>query len=160
MSIEKRGSGWRVRYREGNRNRSKTFDRKRDAEAFEDEVRRRRRLGTLADLDAGREVVADFAEEWWRVYARPNLAASTRRRYAEVWDAHLLPRVGSDELRQVSPALVEELRAELETAGVGAPTVRKALFLLQGIFARAWCAGSCRKTRFSPCASRAKARAR
>jgi integrase len=137
VSVERRGSGWRVRYREGERNRSKTFDRKTEAQAFEDEVRRRRRLGTLAELDAGREPVADFAEEWWRVYAKPNLAVSTRRRYAEVWDAHLLPRVGDYELRQVTPALVEELRAELESAGVGAPTVRKALFLLQGIFARA-----------------------
>ena len=137
MSVERverqGGAVWRVRWREGGHNRSRVIGRKRDAEAFDAEVRRRRRTGELTMLDAGRETLADFAEEWWRVYAEPNLAVSTRRRYAEVWDLHVLPRVGGYPLRDVTPELADNLRADLDAVGVGAATARKALFLLQGI---------------------------
>ena len=68
---------WEVRYREGGRHRSRVFDRKSDAEDFQAEVRRRKRLGTLAQLHAGDELLADFAVEWWRVHAKPNLEPST-----------------------------------------------------------------------------------
>ena len=137
MSVERverqGGAVWRVRWREGGRNRSKVLGRKRDAEAFDAEARWRRRTGELTTLEAGRETLADFAEEWWRLYAEPNLAVSTRRRYAEVWDLHILPRIGGYPLRDVTPELVDNLRVDLDSAGVGAATTRKALFLLQGI---------------------------
>jgi hypothetical protein len=43
MSIHRtKASKWEVRYREGRRNRSKTFDLKEDARAFEAEARVRR----------------------------------------------------------------------------------------------------------------------
>ena len=49
MAIEKTAGGrWKVRYRSGGRGstaRAKTFDRKADAELFENEVRRRKALG-------------------------------------------------------------------------------------------------------------------
>ena len=137
MSVErverKSGVVWRVRWREGRRNRSRVLGRKRDAELFDAELRRRQRTGELATLDGGRETLADFAEEWWRVHAVPDLAASTRRRYAEVWDRHVLPCLDGYRLREVTPAVVDNFRVELTTAGVGAATVRKALFLLQGV---------------------------
>jgi hypothetical protein len=44
---------WRVRWRQGGRNRSKVLGRKRDAEAFDAELVRRKRTGELAQLDAG-----------------------------------------------------------------------------------------------------------
>ena len=136
MSIERverqRGVVWRVRWREGGRERSKVLGRKRDAEAFDAEVRRRRRTGEIA-IDAGKQTLADFAEEWWRVHAEPNLAPSTRRRYAEVWDLHVLPRIGGYRLRDVTPELVDNLGADLAAADVGAATARKSLFMLQGV---------------------------
>jgi hypothetical protein len=42
-------------------------------------------------MDAGRETVAEFAREWWRVHAVPILAPRTRTTYAIVFDNHLLP---------------------------------------------------------------------
>ena len=128
---------WSVRWREGDRNRSRDFDRKRDAEAFDAEVRRRRRLGDLDLLDAGRETLADFAREWWKVYAEPNLAAKTLRMYADLWDRHVLPRLGSLELRRITPEVVENFQRDLRKAGVGDPTILKTLSLLQGILRRA-----------------------
>src|SRR3954469_7449416 len=85
---------WSVRWREGDRNRSRDFDRKRDAEAFDAELRRRRRLGELDLLDAGTQTLTKFAREWWRVYASVNLARKTLEVYADLWDRHILPRLG------------------------------------------------------------------
>ena len=82
MSVERveRKDGsvvWRVRWRHAGRNRSKVLGRKRDADAFDAEITRRKRTGDLAQLDAGKELLSDFGDEWWRLYAEPNLARST-----------------------------------------------------------------------------------
>ena len=124
MSVErverKGGAVWRVRWRdEQGRARSKVVGRKRDAEAFEAEVVRRKRTGDLDLLTGGRETLADFAEGWWKLYAVPNLAARTLRSYAGLWDRHVLPRLGSMRL------------------SVGQPTIYRALALLQGVLRRA-----------------------
>jgi hypothetical protein len=79
---------------------------KRDAELFEADMKRRKRLGQLAEIDAGRQTVAEFAREWWRVHAEPNLTPRTRETYAIVFDKHILPRVGGLPLRDVTPAVV------------------------------------------------------
>ena len=80
MSIERiersdRSVVWRVRWRQAGQNRSKVLGRKRDAEAFDAELRRKKRTGELAVLDAGKETLAEFGEEWWKLHAEPNLAA-------------------------------------------------------------------------------------
>jgi len=52
---------WRVRWRDHvGRNRSRELGSKREARAFDDELRRRRRTGELALLDAGRETLDEF----------------------------------------------------------------------------------------------------
>lgn len=51
---------WRVRWRDGGRGsraRSRRFDRKADAVAFEDELRRRKRLGDLMGIAGARETL-------------------------------------------------------------------------------------------------------
>ena len=142
MSVERveRKDGsvvWRVRWRQGGRNRSKVLGRKRDAEAFDAELVRRKRTGELAQLDAGKESLADFGEQWWRLYAEPNLARSTMQVYAVQWDAHILPRLGAMSLRELTPDLINRFRLELEADGVGPASIRKALTLLQGVLQRA-----------------------
>lgn len=141
MSIEriprKRGTGWRVRWRDGTRNRARTFDRKADAVAYEAEVRRRRRAGDLRPLDAGRETLQEFAEEWWRLHALPNLARSTLASYASLWDAHVVPRLGGIPLRELDPLTLTAFRTELAAAGVGTAATRRVMVILQGVLERA-----------------------
>ena len=141
MSVKwnpKRGK-YEVRWLEGGRHPSRLFDRKGDADAFDLEKKRQRQLGALAPtVMRSRITLSEFmAEDWWPRYAIPNLAEDTRRRYLEVWGTHLLPRLGDYELRAITPWLVEDFRADLERAKVGAPTVRKTMMLLQGILRRA-----------------------
>jgi hypothetical protein len=141
VSIErisrKRGTGWRVRWRDGSRNRARTFDRKADAVAFEVEVRRRRLAGDLRPLEAGRETLQECAEEWWRLYAVPNLARTTLASYASLWDAHVLPRLGATPLRELDPLSLSAFRVELTAAGVGPASVRRVMVTLQGVLERA-----------------------
>ena len=142
MSVEKvtRKSGatvWRIRWREAGRNRARTFDRKGDAVRFETDVRRRQQTGDLPRLDGGRESLAAFGETWWTTYALPNLAPKTRQIYADLWDRHVLPRLGGIELRELTPEMVASFRADLSAAGVGDATVRKTLAFVQGVLQRA-----------------------
>ncbi len=129
MSIErvsrKHGVVWRVRWRDSDRNRARTFDRKADATAFEAEVRRRKRVEDLASLDAGRETLQEFAEEWWQLHALLNLAPATLANYATLWDAHVLPRLGALRLRDLNPEVIARFRADLTRSGVGDASVRK-----------------------------------
>jgi hypothetical protein len=142
MSVERvvRKDGsvvWRVRWRQAGRNRSKVLGRKCDAEAFDAEIARRKRTGEPARLDAGKEPLAQFGEEWWRLHTEPNLARLTLKGYASIWDAHVLPRLGSVPLRELTPDVVNRFRLELEADGVGPTSIRKSLVLLQGVLQRA-----------------------
>lgn len=116
---------------------SEEFDEQRDAIDFQAALRLARRRGGLAALNAGRETVADYADEWWASYAAHNLARSTLETYAVVWNRHALPRLGHLELRAITPGVVARFRSELEAAGVGAPTIRKTMSVLQAMLRRA-----------------------
>jgi integrase len=87
----------------------------------------------VLDLDRGNETMAEFIERWWREYAIVKLEDNTRKSYAHVWEKHLRRRIGGYRLRNVSPAVVYGVKAELLAEEVGAPTVRKALALLSGM---------------------------
>lgn len=142
MSVRRRpdrGNRPEVRWKEGGRHRSRLFDKVRDAEAFDREIKRNKQLGTLASsVLQSHMTLTDFVrDEWWPKYAIPNLDQSTREVYAQTWAKDLLPRVGGYELRELTPAVVEDLRAQLHAANVGEPTQIKALGILQGICKRA-----------------------
>lgn len=126
---------WECRWRENGRRRSRSFDRKGDANTFATAQERRLQLGV--DFDAGRESLSDFMETYWRDYAVPNLKPETRAVYMQTWAKHILPRLGGFELREITPAVVEDFRVQLNAAGVGSPTIIKAMALLQGILKRA-----------------------
>lgn len=49
---------WRVRWRQARQNRSKVLGRRRDAEAFDAELPRKKRTGEIAALDAGKRAPA------------------------------------------------------------------------------------------------------
>lgn len=133
---------YRVRWYDEGRGteRSRTFPRGTKlavVQAFENRVGLMQRTGGVEELEIGRQRLADFAEEWWEVYAGPNLARSTLASYSHIYNRHVLPRLGNYRLREITPQVVARFRADMEREEVGAPTIRKALAILQGMLSRA-----------------------
>jgi integrase len=137
VSVTKTPSGrWVARERTGGRGTqrlSRTFDRKADAETWAAQARRLRQLGQPITR---REPVTleKFIDTYWTIHAEPNLAKTTRASYLNVWGKHIHPRLGPRDLRSITPSVVSRFRVDLEHAGVGAPTVKKALAFLQSVY--------------------------
>lgn len=110
---------------------------RKQAERYETRVKQAAQTGTLDQLHEGSETVAEFAERWWSDYAATSLAPVTLESYARIWHLHLLPRIGGYRLRELRPQVVAQLAADLERAGLGAPTIKRALAILQGMMQRA-----------------------
>src|ERR1022692_3610284 len=126
-----------VRWRENGRHRSKSFTRQADADRFKADLRRAREVRRPLDLDRGKETLAEFVGVYWRRYAVRRLSEKTRRDYAGAGEKHVRARLGGYRLRDVTPAVVDEFRAELAEAGVGEAMVGKVLTVLSGMFRQA-----------------------
>ncbi len=79
MSVHKTSRGYVVRWRDGARNRQRSFDRRGDAQRWDLEVRRRRQLGTLAQLDAGTTTLNAYVVDTWTAVYAVLLAPRTRQ---------------------------------------------------------------------------------
>lgn len=133
MSIESTASGYKVRWRDGaGRNRAKTFPKgeKKQAENFENEVKRAKRLGYLPQLEAGKHTVGEVAAEWWARHGSQK-NGRTPELYWQLLNSHVLPTFDSMRLGEVGVAEVEGWLADLDT---GVPAKRKALGVLGQIF--------------------------
>jgi integrase len=113
------------------------FDTVEDALDFKAHLRLLKRRGQLHDLDRGRALLVDFAMRWLTDYAIAAYPERTQRDYAGVYNRHLLPRVGNLQLRHITPAVVDQLKTDLSNAGVGDPTIRKALAVLSAMLRQA-----------------------
>lgn len=141
MSVEKltRKNGstsWKVRWRDPatGANRGKTFDRKRDADAWDAKVRDLKRLGEVGLYEAGRETLSSFGQEWLRLYVIPKLAPKTTRGYVTYWDLYILPALGHLRLRDITPQRIDELLADL--SHLSPSTQRKVIAILQSCLQR------------------------
>jgi len=129
---------YRVRWRDHRgRNRSRVLGRKRDAEAFDAEIKRRKRTGELAVMDAGRETLDEYVIGTWVKAHAAHLAPKTRRTYANTYDLHIGPRLGGIALRELDAEVIAAFQAELLTAGTGPHATHKAMTLLGAILQRA-----------------------
>jgi integrase len=131
MSVHKRGKAWIVRYRDGDRQAQRTFDRKTDADDFDAEVRRRRRLGTLATLTPPSTTLNDYLTATWAPVYGVLLADRTREAYAQSYDRHIAPTLGRMPLHAIRPAVVA--RWQTGTLAHGPEALRKARSVLSAI---------------------------
>lgn len=134
MSVHKQPSGrWVVRWREGSRNRSKTFDRKRDADFFDAKVRRERQLGEVVPQRTGGVTLSDFMAEW--VTTRSGLTEGTEKNQLYLIDAYIGPHIGHIPVRELRSETLETWRrdrlAEVEDKGKGHASLAKVISILQ-----------------------------
>jgi integrase len=128
---------WKVRWRQGDRYRSQTFDRKGDAVTFGVEIRRRQQLGTLVTIDSGRETLRDYMVETWAPAYGSNLARKTQLHYEHLLLKHVLPELGPLELRAITPETIARWQADRLASGYGRIAIRHAFDLLGSILQRA-----------------------
>jgi hypothetical protein len=91
----------------------------------------------VAQLDAGRQTLRSFVQDWRQLYAADHLTAKTRAQYQHLLDAYVLPELGHVRLRALTTERIQTLGAALLKRGVGQETVRKTIAMLQGILERA-----------------------
>ncbi len=124
-SIDKVSSGrWRARYRDPQgRSRSKTFDRKRDAERFLSASSTDMERGRWTDPQRGRVTVGAWAKEYLATVV--NLRASTRFTYERDLGKYVLPRFGQAQLAQVRGVDIQGWLAEELVSGISPSSVHR-----------------------------------
>jgi integrase len=136
MSIIKKPSGkYAVRYREGGKQRERTFNRRGDAERWQTDHARRQQLGTaLATevLDRPSAMTLDqFITSRWRAHAVTNLGAASRVKYG--WALGHCSELLDQPLAALTvPVLAEHQRLMLER-GASANTIREVFMYLASV---------------------------
>jgi integrase len=140
-------ASYRARYRDpAGRERSKSFDRKADAERWLAEMEHGKARGLWTDPRLGRVRFADWLAAWWSTTT--NLRPTTRARDETLLRLHALPRFGDMPLATIRQLEVRAWVAELSAEGLAPATVVKAYQLLGKVLAAAVDAGYLAQT---PC---------
>jgi integrase len=140
-------ASYRARYRDpAGRERSKSFDRKADAERWLAEMEHAKARGLWTDPRLGRVRFADWLTAWWSTTT--NLRPTTRARDETLLRLHALPRFGDMPLAAIRQLEVRAWVAELSAEGLAPATVVKAYQLLGKVLAAAVDAGYLAQT---PC---------
>ena len=128
--ITKQPNGrWRARYRDLNgRPRSKTFDRKVDAQAFLDDASTDMRRGDWIDPRSRRDTFDHWADRWWATTAK--LRPTTRRGYHGILERHVRPYFAGRKLVDIDFVDVEEFIAAKLTSGLSPKYVRECVSVL------------------------------
>jgi integrase len=138
MSIHRTNTGkWEVRYREGRRNRSKTFDLRQDARSFEAEARVRRQRGEHVRRSSDTPTLRDFVADWMGRRRAAGLSKATLKTNSLIFDKHLDPYLGGLRVGDLSPRRLDEWRRELEAAGASTYMLSRSKALLGQILSDA-----------------------
>ncbi|GAA5008105.1 site-specific integrase [Kitasatospora paranensis] len=125
---------WQARYRDpltGQlRSADETYATKTDAEVALTVIEASIVTSKWTDPDAGAVNFGDFAATWLK---DRKLEESTRERYATILRLHILPRLGSRSIAEITPPRVRSWRSGLLDAEVGEPSVVKAYQMLRAI---------------------------
>lgn len=117
------GRRWVVRYRDpAGVQRKKSFERKKDAEAYAASVGNDMRTGTYVDPAAGKITVGEWIDQW--LPALGHLKESSRIRTVSVVELHIRPRWGTTPLSAITHAAVQRWVSDLG-ATLSARSVRK-----------------------------------
>lgn len=138
MSVQRYERGGKVRYRarvkaHGREVATRVFDRKRDAEAWEQEQTRRLRLGEWTDPRRGRVPLSLVMQEW--TASRGAVKQRTRESEQGVWRNYIEPRFGNRPVSSITPADVSAWVGQLVSDGRASGTAARALATLRSVLA-------------------------
>lgn len=135
-SIAKRPHGrWRARYRdEADKEHSRHFDRKVDAQRWLDVVTASVVRGDYVDPRAGRVTLGQYARRWEDVQVSN---PGTRRIVDNALRLHLLPALGFTPIASIRTSAVQGFVKELKAKGLAAGSVRNVYDVTAQVFAAA-----------------------
>ncbi len=143
MSVRPVSSGGRrryeVRWREHGRNRSRLFDRKRDAEILDGEIRRAKQLGPLAvgRLTTATPTLDEWIEQHWMPEHGANLEQATMLRYLSAWECHIASSLAEIPLSELTVRRLRTWQADLLEQGASSATIHKARTFLSSVLRHA-----------------------
>lgn len=118
--------------------RSETYLDQDDAIARKAEILVAKRKRRLHELFAGEIVLHEFvATRWWPRHVLEELEENTWSSYRSVYALHVEPYIGHIAIREIDIEVASNHKSQLRRTGVGAPTIRKAIAICQGIISYA-----------------------
>ncbi len=133
-TIDRRDNGrYRARYQGPDRRwRSRTFDRRIDAQRWLSNERVKLDRGEWVDPRAGRVLFESVAERW--MAGRAALRETTRARDRSYLNSLILPHLGDNPVGSVQPSDLEAWVADLVADGKAPATIQKAWQIASGVF--------------------------
>lgn len=120
---------WRARYRDpAGRERSKSFDRKSDAEQYLAQVTSDLLRSEWADPDRGRTRLRDWAPRW--LATKRKLKPKTRYGYESLLRTRILPELGELPLARLERVTIEEWLSGMVEEGLSTSRTRQAFNVL------------------------------
>jgi integrase len=140
VSVQRYVKAGRVRYRarikhHGREVATQVFDRKNDAVAWEQEQRRRLRLGEWIDPKRGRVPLRSVADDWFE--SRHSVKRKTREADRAAWNSHIEARFGDAPVASITPAEIAHWVGGLVAGGISPSTASRYLATLRSILAYA-----------------------
>lgn len=114
---------------------SRVFERKKDAEAWEQEQTRKLRIGEWIDPRRGRVPLSEVADEWLK--SRSSMKRRTWEADEADWRLHIKPRFGKLPVASITAAEVSSWVGGLVTAGASSTSATRYLATLRSILAYA-----------------------
>jgi hypothetical protein len=118
-----------VRWREGSKHRSRSFDRKQDADDFLAEVRRRQSGEAVVHPNETATMDA-FANAWQKRRAEGGTLLGTRKANRSIYNKHVSPYLGHRHVGELRVKVLDDWRADLRSDGASIHTQRRATGLL------------------------------
>ena len=134
--IERRGKRYRARYRgPDGKERSRTFDRKVDADRFISVAEADKARGSWIDPALGRTTVEAWASQW--LGSLVHLKPKTQAGYESLLRCHVLPRFGSTPLGRISRLDAQTWISKMEADGLSPSRIRQARQVLGALLTAA-----------------------
>lgn len=112
MSIHKEKSGWKARYRIGDKQYSKNgFKTKREAEAYEAEQLRKIRNQSWTDPAKSKTTLDQLFNSW---ISTSNRSARTNYDYRQLWDSRIKPNWGHFPVKSIAPTDLAKWFSDLQ----------------------------------------------
>jgi len=131
---------YRVRWREDGRQRSRTFSRltgEAGARGFRASVSQAQQSRTPVEENRSGTSLAVFVADVWAPRAKRRLAPKSWETTSRIYNKHVLRRLGDRPMAAIDVEVLVEWQDALEAAGVGSPTIVKAIGILSSVFREA-----------------------